>query len=309
MRGIDYSFASIDSNAIRSVGYEFVVRYVGTSGKCITQAEYQRHHAAGLGVALVFEAGAADALNGAQIGRAHALLANSAADALGFPRTRPIYYACDFDDRSDAGTFGKLSAYFDGVTGVGIREAGAYGSSRVCDWYRARGGKWAWQTVAWSNGRVSAGAQLLQQVTHAAQIPGTSIHSYDDNLALASDFGQDNAHATPPVPPKPPKPKVPPVISTTSPLVDVKQFKHGLFGKPIAVALTKDGGIFAPEPGVGFTPFTPVGQPYWKGHTASALAVAGDTKNPLTKEEAKAQVAYVVVAADGSRFAYGQGHG
>jgi hypothetical protein len=307
MRGIDYSFASIDSNAIRGAGYEFVVRYIGTSGKCITQAEYQRHHAAGLGVALVYEAGAADALNGAQTGHDHAVRANAAADALGFPRTRPIYYACDFDDRGDARTFEKLTAYFDAASAVGVREVGVYGSSRVCDWFRARGGKWAWQTVAWSKGRVSGGAQLLQQVTHAATIAGTSIHSYDDNLALASDFGQDNAQTSPP--PQPPKPKVPPVIDTKSPLRDIKTFKHGLFGTPVTVALTEDGGIFAPPGGVGFTPFSPVGQAYWKGHQAAALAVAGDATHPLSKAEAKAKCAYVVIASDGSRFAFGQGKG
>lgn len=306
-RGIDYSFAHIDSHAIKLAGYDFVVRYVGANtGKCITKAEYDAHRAAGLGVALVFEAGAADALLGAEKGHLHGIEANEYADRIGFPRNRPIYFACDFDDRGYSYTYDRLATYFEAVHGASVREIGVYGSSRVCDWFRARGGKWAWQTVAWSGGTVSKSAQLLQQVTHHAQIAGTSLHSYDDNLALAADFGQDNAHVVPPVPPAP---KVKPVIQTTSPLVDVKQFHHGILGHNIAVALTRDGGIFSPAPGVGFAPFTPVGQDYWKGQVASALAVAGDPDHPLTAEEAKAKCAYVVISETAKRYAFGQGKG
>lgn len=109
--------------------------------------------------------------------------------------------------------------------------------------------------------------------------------------------------------PAPAPPKVKPVIHTTSPLVDVKQFHHGVLGHQIAVALTRDGGIFAPAPGVGFSPFTPVGQAYWKGEVAAALAVAGDPDHPLTAAEAKAKCAYVVISESNHRYAFGQGKG
>lgn len=105
--------------------------------------------------------------------------------------------------------------------------------------------------------------------------------------------------------PTQPQPKVKPVIDTKSPLRDVKSFVDPKSKRVVPIALTHDGGVFSPSPGVGFEPFTPIGHDYWKGQVAAALAVAGDPNHPLTQDEIRAGNVYAVIAESGARYAYG----
>lgn len=145
-------------------------------------------------------------------------------------------------------------------------------------------------------------APVLHQYTSVGGPGGSGldVSSVTDPGAFARILGS-------PIPK--PHPKVQPVIQTSSPLRDVKavHLPHPAGTPPrlIAVALTKDGGIFCPAPGVGFTPFTPVGQDYWKGQVAAALAVKDDPEHPLTDEEIAAGNVYAVIAESGHRYAYG----
>lgn len=134
-------------------------------------------------------------------------------------------------------------------------------------------------------------APALHQYT---SVGGPNRSGLDVNRVM--DAGAWNALLVPVAPAHPPAPKVTPVIQATHPPVDVKVID----GHPIV--LTSDGGIFAPEGGFCGTP---VGQTYWKGQTAAALATKGDPKHPLSDAEVKAGKSYAVIAESGSRYAYG----
>lgn len=124
---------------------------------------------------------------------------------------------------------------------------------------------------------------------------GPNLTGLDLNRVIDAVGWQRLVSQSAPAPAPSPLPKVPPVIKASHPPVDVKVVD----GKPIV--LTSDGGIFAPEGGFCGTP---VGQAYWHGQTASALAIKGDPKYPLTAAEVAAGKKYAVIAASGARYAY-----
>jgi hypothetical protein len=185
---IDYSFAHPNPAAIRGAGYLGAMRYLSNEpAKDLTPAELLALHALGFEVGLVWEAGATDELGGGPVGTSEATLANRMADALGWPASRPVYYAADF-----AASGQQLAVVADYLRAAGRqkRPAGIYGSIATVDTMLAEGiCLWGWQTSAWSNGRVSAHAQLYQRQRPTLAIAGAGTGSFDENVALAADWG------------------------------------------------------------------------------------------------------------------------
>lgn len=191
---LDYSSGSPAPAAIKSARYVGVVRYVGTPGrgKNLTRAEAQGLHAAGIPISLVYEDSAGWMLQGLAAGEAAARAALTDAQNCGVG-VRCVYFAADVDVTSTAQMVG-VERCLDGAAGVlGRGRVGVYGEADVID--ACLGQKHAtfgWQTRAWSGGRVSSRAHLLQQVGYV--YPGGV--QCDRSTVLKADWGQwpDPAH-------------------------------------------------------------------------------------------------------------------
>ncbi|WP_086852406.1 glycoside hydrolase domain-containing protein, partial [Amycolatopsis kentuckyensis] len=187
---LDYSAGRPTAAAVRAAGHVGVVRYAGTPGrvKNITKAEFQDMDRNGVGVALVFEDSIGDALKGRPRGvtAAQAIVADAA--AIGFPTSRPLYFAVDQDITTQMPT---VLEYFRGIDSVlGGRPVGVYGEADVLDAVIGAGlASYGWQTTGWSRGR-AAKVRHLFQTTQQPYVGGTQV---DINNILAADWGQHNA--------------------------------------------------------------------------------------------------------------------
>jgi hypothetical protein len=185
---LDYSGGFPAPAAIRSGGYVGVVRYIGTPGnpKNLTRTEAQAMLSAGIAVGLVYERTAGWMLAGADAGVRAAREALADAEHCGVG-VRCVYLACD-QDITTSGQMSAVEQCLDGAAQVlGRERVGVYGEADVID---ACLGKehatWGWQTRAWSRGRVSDRAHLLQLI--GAVHPGGV--ECDRNTVLRSDWGQ-----------------------------------------------------------------------------------------------------------------------
>ncbi len=176
---IDYAWAQFSPTDLRSMGFSGAMRYgVPGNTKSITAPELAKLRAAGFDVGLVYETVANRAAQGFQAGREDAAAANRFADSLGYPKNCTLWYAVDFD-----ATPLQVQSYFDGVASVVGRVHAPYGGFDVIEGVHYPG--MGWQTAAWSAGKVSKRAGLLQNGFHA---------TYDSNAVLVADFGQWKAH-------------------------------------------------------------------------------------------------------------------
>jgi Domain of unknown function (DUF1906) len=176
---LDYSFARPTPASIRAAGYSAVMRYLSTAPghtlnpKDLTTAEVTMLHAAGLGIGLVWETTATRAGEGQAAGAADALAADAQADALGYPLTCPLFYACDYDAAPNV-----VAPYFTGVKAKARRPVGVYGSARVIEGTLA---PYKWQCSAWSHGVVSSQAHLYQRLKATVAHP---ISGSDENIQI-----------------------------------------------------------------------------------------------------------------------------
>jgi peptidoglycan hydrolase-like protein with peptidoglycan-binding domain len=186
---VDYSFAHPDPAQIKAAGYSGVMRYLSYDpAKDITPAELLALHAVGLSVGLIWEAGATDELGAGPTGQKEGAVADAAAAALGWPLARPIYFAADF--AASGGQLEAVAEYLKAASAACLFPAGIYGGIDTVDTMLAEGVvAWGWQTSAWSNGRVSAHAQLYQRQTPTLSVSGAGPGSFDENVALAPDWG------------------------------------------------------------------------------------------------------------------------
>lgn len=188
---LDYSSRPPSGAAVRSAGYLGVVRYAGTPGRAknITRAEFEDMDMSGVGVALVYENQAGDALNGFGAGQASARAILADATNIGFPSSRPLYFACDRDIVTEQ-QFTAVMSYLDGAASVlGAQRVGVYGEHDVVK--RALEGghaRYGWQTVAWSGGKHYEGAHLYQLAGYV--YPGGV--QCDASNVLRPDWGQHN---------------------------------------------------------------------------------------------------------------------
>ena len=187
--GVDYSFARPGGAALRASGKSFAVRYVpyqGDQGKGLKADELADLQANGIAVGLVFESTAGRMLDGYGAGVTDATVSLASAALLGFPKDRPIYFACDTDTTADQ--LASVRNYLDGAASVlGRARIGVYGEYDVIDHCLGTGAAtWFWQTYAWSGGRLHPMAHLYQYQNDQA-INGAAV---DFDRALVADFGQ-----------------------------------------------------------------------------------------------------------------------
>jgi Peptidase family M23/Rv2525c-like, glycoside hydrolase-like domain len=112
----------------------------------------------GLKLALVWETTAARAGADFEAGVA-AKAAEAQADALGYPADAVIFYAVDYETTPTV-----VTPYFTGINSVAKRPVGVYGGVKIIDGLVGTLANYGWQTIAWSAGKVSAKACLLQNV-------------------------------------------------------------------------------------------------------------------------------------------------
>ena len=187
--GVDYSFARPGGAALRAAGKSFAVRYVpyqGDQGKGLKADELADLQANGIAVGLVFESTAGRMLDGYGAGVTDATVSLASAALLGFPKDRPIYFACDTDTTADQ--LASVRNYLDGAASVlGRARIGVYGEYDVIDHCLGTGAAtWFWQTYAWSGGRLHPMAHLYQYQNDQT-INGAAV---DFDRALVADFGQ-----------------------------------------------------------------------------------------------------------------------
>lgn len=191
---VDYSWARPDPGVIAAAGYEGAIRYLATddranAGKILRADERDRLFAAGLRVGLVWETTANRAAAGFDAGALDADAANAMADRLGWPESRPIYYAVDFD-----ADWGQVQPYFAGVMSRRRRPVGVYGSYRIIEG-AAGVTSWLWQCAAWSgngpgSGGVSVDGRRLSRHACLYQRVGYVLdNTCDENIVLADDWG------------------------------------------------------------------------------------------------------------------------
>lgn len=185
MKGLDYSNSRPDLKKVKSLGYGFCVRYLFPPLKGATKIEATAIRAAGLGLVVVYESYAKRANEGRAAGIADGKTALAFARAIGFPETRPLYFAVDFQPTTVE--LVRVDAYLQGAAFViGLSRTGVYGSYAVVDHCYARStARWLWQTYAWSGGKVSAHAHLLQY-RNGQVVAGASV---DLNESKQADFG------------------------------------------------------------------------------------------------------------------------
>lgn len=189
--GLDYAGRSPGAAAVKAAGYQFVARYLSRyTSKVITKAEYDDMTNNGVGVVVVFEDYANQALKGYAQGVSDVQFALDQANGIGWPADRPIYFAVDFDI-SDAQK-PAVGEYFKGVASViGIGRTGGYGGYWLVKYLFDSGLiTYGWQAVAWSGGNREARAHLFQRLG-GVTVNGTQC---DVNDALKADYGQNNTN-------------------------------------------------------------------------------------------------------------------
>jgi LysM repeat protein len=180
---VDYSFARPNLAQVKAAGIAGVIRYLTGSGKSLTTGEIAQIRAAGLSLALVYETTGQTVKGGRSAGVADGQAALSALGALGLPRS-VVYFAVDYD--LQPGEYGLLDAYLDGVASVlGKQYTGLYAGYGPCAHAIGRGYA-AWQTYAWSGGRVAQGIKLYQY-QNGVTIGGGQV---DRNRTSLPDHGQ-----------------------------------------------------------------------------------------------------------------------
>lgn len=197
---IDYSWARIDyASAVNDHGYEGVLGYLPWDGnaveeKCLNKSLIAEMVAAGMCWAGIWELSANRALQGYDVGLSDGRYACRSALTLGAPAGATVYYAVDFDATPwTVQEYGK--GFRDACTENGM-VSGVYGGVRVIDYMVGTMAinPYGWQTEAWSYGRVSDCAHILQR-TYVKPIPGT-----DHNDVLKPIIMTGDPSNNPPIP-------------------------------------------------------------------------------------------------------------
>jgi hypothetical protein len=181
LEAIDYSYARPDPKLLAREGIKVVARYLFDSSKGLTDSERKALHAEGIAVVLNFEANSGDALLGASAGKSAGQNARSLAKQLGAPKGTPIYYSVDQQILSDA-QMSAVLAYLEAADHSDYPSR-VYGQASVVDaWYR-KTKRPGWQTIAWSNGRISDHACFYQyeinQTWHGSAVDFDEIRKLD----------------------------------------------------------------------------------------------------------------------------------
>ena len=185
---IDYpgGFGASTPSRLKKAGVGVVVRYVGAARwKSLTRSEANALRNSGIDIAAVYETKAGWMLGGRAAGVAAAKKARAAVIACGGPSKPFVYFACDIATKR----YSTVNACLKGAASVlGADHVGIYGSYAVCaNALKSGYAKKAWQTLAWSSGKVYSKAGIYQ-IAH--RIDGSLGLDYDSNLVRADDIGQ-----------------------------------------------------------------------------------------------------------------------
>lgn len=201
---VDFAWSKPTAAAMKAAGYSGVLGYISHDpGKDLTAAQAKAYRKAGHLVGFVFESTADRAKGGKAAGVQDCAFAEAEAAKRGYPEGCVIFYAVDFDADPK-----QVRGYFQGIKATHARYGwGPYGSARVVDGVAGMKPAASWQTVAWSGGKVSPHADILQRASKSRPaIKGIPSSGYDEDVLLHSCplWGVEAA----PVPvPKPPKVK------------------------------------------------------------------------------------------------------
>jgi len=222
--GIDFAWGTLNIPAFMQT-HQWVARYLAptSEGKEITPAEAARYKAANLPFVIVFEDGASNGLGGAAQGHNDGLLAAQQASALGVPTSTPIYISFDFD--VSAAQLPTCIAYTQAfVAASGWKSFGAYGSTYlIAALQRAKLIIYGWQCESGGYTHDPTAVVHIKQTGTGGTAWGVS---YDDDISLATDFGQYPSVIVPvpvPTPISEVDMSVSPVLSFKSGQVDVIQ--------------------------------------------------------------------------------------
>lgn len=185
MEGVDYSWGRPDLATMWALGVRFVCRYLAPlSGKVLSPSERSALHAAGFSIVLNWENEAKDMLSGYGLGATHATEALRQAEELGAPITVPIFFSVDFD--ALPADLEPVARYLDGAASIlGHGRVGVYGKADVIDALVPKYATYGWQTYAWSYGRMSRKAHLLQYRNNVSMAGAT----VDLDRSLQEPFG------------------------------------------------------------------------------------------------------------------------
>lgn len=224
MKGLDYSSGRPDLKKVKALGYGCVIRYLFAPGKGITKVEATAIRAAGLGLVVVYEQYAGRAKEGMAAGVTDGKIALAFARAIDFPENRPIYFAVDFQPTT--AQMPVIVLYLRGVASViGSNRVGVYGSFAVVEHcFALCAASFFWQTYAWSSGKVSPHAHLLQYL-NGQTVAGASV---DLNESKQLDFGAWEPVTVKPAikPAIPAKPVVKPVFHLMTPAELLQMIKN-----------------------------------------------------------------------------------
>lgn len=219
IRLIDFTEHLVPVDAIKSGGYGGAIVYVSESRpganfdfKPVTREYADALRGAGLEIVSVYQYGKpgwptpSDYTRGHDGGVADAQTAQRLHNAAGGPDSAPIFFSVD--DNIDLNTWNSVAVeWFRGINSVlGVDRTGIYGHARACGWAikddvigrsTTAGHRWAWQTIAWSNGQREPAAVLLQAVVNTPSSPGPLLGGthVDVDDVLAADFGQWRLHS------------------------------------------------------------------------------------------------------------------
>jgi len=214
LRLIDFAERLVQPEQIRAAGFDGALVYVSElrpgatfDFKPVTREFADGLRALGLQVVSCYQFGKpgwptpSDFTRGYDGGVADAQTALRWHGAAGGPDSAPIFFSVD--EPIDLVTWeGTAAQWFRGINSVlGVERTGIYGGVRECGWAIADdvvghsttpGHRWAWQTKAWSQGKLEPAAVLFQSEVVTASDPGVLIDGVhvDVDDVLAPDFGQ-----------------------------------------------------------------------------------------------------------------------
>jgi hypothetical protein len=166
--GLDYSYGRPSPATLKAAGIKLVGRYLShDSTKNLTGPEASALHAAGIGILLNWESVQGRPLGGAATGQPDGHDAAELAESIGAPHGLTIYYSCDTD--TTPGQWPMIADYYAaaGKATAGRYAVGVYGEADLIDYLHRHGVVTSeWQTYAWSNGRLSANADLFQYLNN-----------------------------------------------------------------------------------------------------------------------------------------------
>lgn len=205
--GVDFAWGGPRScAAMKSLGAHFAISYFSNDpSKNWTPALVNEFHGCGIATVGGWESSAQRATQGFAAGVADAHSAAREAGAVG-NIARPLWFAIDFD-----ATGPDVLPYFQGVHSVLGARTEAYGSYRAILYLYQHGvvGHQNFQTYAWSGGLwLPSSIAPLEQYLNGS--------SFDNDRAIAADYGQWPYTATKVAVKHRPKPKAKKVRSRTS---------------------------------------------------------------------------------------------